>query len=227
MMIHVEFGRSFRLNLDNGSYLDFKAGPQLIEDSLTGHWFVQANRVDIDPLMATQALGVHGTKDYLQEDLELARKILEEERASQERIATLRGLRSRAVKAQINSTIAGMVGIDDDSLTPEQKLIVQAARRQAEHQARERADATSDLLQKALNEGREDKPVLTDIHPVPGPAQATLAGGSAAQVAAIVAAAAQEAATAIETGEKRAPEAPQAEDVPKPRGKPKLGQQAA
>ncbi len=159
--VFVTFKRGFRLNLEGGTYIDFLPGPQRIDEALTKHWYVQANREDLDPSQTE----FRGTEDYLEEDLALARQILEVERESIARKSRLQAMRAKAVESGIKKTIAGMTG-NTEGLTSAQQELVAAAQRQAEKQAREQHEAAKAELAKETAENTSPasaKPVVLGV----------------------------------------------------------------
>jgi hypothetical protein len=129
-MALVDFERPFTLNLEGGGTISFKAGPQQVDDGLMKHWFV-ASHVRGGPRRVAP-----GTQEYLAEDMAIAKQLQEEEQASQERQTMLRDMRTRAAREAVNDAIYRTGTQDEADLTPIQKELRNAARRQAENQRR-------------------------------------------------------------------------------------------
>ena len=161
--VFVEFGRDFQLRLDNGAVLNFKKGPQRIDEALLTHWFVQGQRVDVNP---ATLIGPGGSKDFLKEDLEIARRLMEEETASRERVAKLNALRTRAVAVKVQNVISAQQHIDWDSLTPAQRVLLEGAKREEAKRQKQLADELLGTIENA-----EAKPPAVEITPL-GDAQA-------------------------------------------------------
>jgi hypothetical protein len=145
MDVFVEFARPFTLNLDGGGSIPFKAGQQRIDEALLSHWYVQANLVNPDPNKIRS-----GTKDFLKEDLEIARRLMQEEAESAKRKEALLKLRTRAVAASIQQTVRNQQSIDWDSLTPAQKVLLEGAQREQAKRDKELGDEILATIKNAV-----------------------------------------------------------------------------
>jgi hypothetical protein len=130
-MATVDLTSSFLLRLDDGTTVPFKAGIQDVDPVFLQHWFFASH------VRGAARRVAPGTAEYADQDKIFAQQIEAETAAHAAKIAQLQALRtahqSREIQDAMTMQRPGLT--DDADLTPIQRQLRDAARRQAQRQA--------------------------------------------------------------------------------------------